>query len=249
MAELVLMVGSHKPGDETAYQDGDILCAFNDKRIKSVHAQHIAHPARWDKNGDGYLDLNSLPYKVLNRIYQYRFERLSKTEVQRITIATSEVEDVSDQMDVDLFIRRRRPAWLGAGQRGLALFSAPGAEVWFGGKVDWSGVDNVWDDIEADTDKRKADHTYFPLTDTELGNFLGLAVDDMSDEAAADLVAPEMEGEGEEITTVKKRKNMVSWKDIAELSGGSIAEIETPGHRYEVRNEGVHAMTDLVVGK
>jgi hypothetical protein len=44
MAEIASKVKSNRP--LPAYQKGDIILAFNDKRIRTVHTEHIVSPKK-----------------------------------------------------------------------------------------------------------------------------------------------------------------------------------------------------------
>ena len=78
MAELLLKVD-----DGSNYEDGDVLCAFNRRRIRWCHAQHLT-TIRYDVfNGDGLRPVGSLAQKALELTKQYRFRRISRTEVRR----------------------------------------------------------------------------------------------------------------------------------------------------------------------
>lgn len=249
MAEVLLKVHTDNPN---SYNDGDIVCAFNDNSIKRVFSELITNPHRWDKNGDGYLDEGSLPYKMFKKRNQYRFERRGIETVVRILNEDESEEDVSSQMAVREFIAKRRVAWLGPGQRGLPLFGTPGYEIWFGGntKTEEAVINSVWDDIENDTPNHRDNHIYWPLTPNELGNFLGLATDNFTDEESGELTSPEIDdSDPENPVTVFKRKKKVEWRDVPEISGDSVDCIETRGLVYEVRNEGVHNRSEIIVTK
>ena len=90
MAELALMT------EETnTYEDGDILCAFTDRHIQCVHAQHICHKKHASKDSSGLITPNSLTQEFLERVSQYRFERISKYEVSRVIIKTDARETLT----------------------------------------------------------------------------------------------------------------------------------------------------------
>ncbi len=95
MAELVLKIGSRGTNLNRDYQDGDIMCAFNARRIRCVHAQHICHR----KNAGGgvgvHRDNNHVARDWFELTRQYRFERVSRTEIHRVTLATLDEEIIT----------------------------------------------------------------------------------------------------------------------------------------------------------
>lgn len=226
MAELVLKVGSFNPGSPEHYQDGDILCAFNQRRIRLVHSQHICKPKSFTSNGlrqDG-----SLSEKFLSRTRQYKFERVGKDTVKRIVIATSEEEILGstpnqqgEAIDVDLFVRRR------LSHPNHMIFGSPGREVWYGGQVDYqdSVLSDVWTDIEAGSAFREINYRLWPLTEKEKRTYLALSVDDFSDGEAQGMVEPETVEEDDPVKVGKKvlrlikaRKHFIEWEKLKELS-------------------------------
>jgi len=82
MAELALKIGAG-----ANYRDGDILAAFNSRFIRCVHAQHICH-VKNAGGGIGVLRDNShVARDWFEHTHQYRFERVSRTKINRITLA------------------------------------------------------------------------------------------------------------------------------------------------------------------
>ena len=215
MAELLIKIGNSR------YEDGDILCAFNNKRISLVHLSHLCKPELSGFNKDNLRYPDSL-FDVFNRnIYQYKFERISEKEIKRIVIDTDEYEILSDapnekkeQIDVPLFIARRK-----ASPR-HQIFGSKGHEYWYGGRSSNTKLDDIWTEVEARTEHRKVNYTKFPITSGEKRNYLALSVDDFNDEIRGELESPLMavvEGEEQE-QTLKKRKHWVDYKKISELS-------------------------------
>ena len=51
--ELLLKVGSNGPDPE--YQDGDVVCAFNERRILCCHAEMICHVQKVELNSEGLI--------------------------------------------------------------------------------------------------------------------------------------------------------------------------------------------------
>ena len=89
MAELALKIG-----DSSGYEDGDIVEAFNRRRIRCVHAEHICH-VKDAGTTNGGLRSDGLAREFREACCQYRFERVSKREVQRVEIRTGDVQRFS----------------------------------------------------------------------------------------------------------------------------------------------------------
>lgn len=197
MAELLLMVG-----DGAGYQDGDILCAYNSRRIALVHAQHICASG-------------ALLEKLLERSYRYRFQRTGEFTLERIDLRTSETVEYSNKpdsegqhIDVPLFISRRKR------QPNHKIFGAPGSEYWFGGE--WQpDTDAIWNEIENRSAHRRANYTLWPLGEQEKRSHLALAVDDFDDAEAELLTAPRQRIVGDVVETVAKRARRVDWRALS----------------------------------
>ena len=82
MAELAIKVGSG-----ANYKDGDILCAFNSRRIRCTHAQHICHVKQAGGGIGGLRDNAHVARDWFEHTHQYRFERVSRTEIKRILLS------------------------------------------------------------------------------------------------------------------------------------------------------------------
>ncbi len=155
MAELALKIGG-----TATYEDGDIVDAFNRRRIRHVHAQHICHV----KHGRSEL---SEVYRAKTR--QFLFQRVSKLEVVRTNLLTLAGEILSDKpnasgeyIDVPLFIARR----LKHPRHGI--FGPPGVERWYGGTTTATHaiLDDVWAEIEGRTQYQESEPRFqqYPLS-------------------------------------------------------------------------------------
>ena len=231
MAELMLKIGNG-----SHYEDGDILCAFNDRRIQLVHAEHICHVKRaGTQNGSRLRPNDSLARMFLERTRQYRFERFSRAEVKRVTIATGEEatfgptanasgQYIHVQEHVDRMLRHP----------GHAVFGEPGRETWYGGRTvaTVDVADAIWSEIEKRTGYGRADCKHWPAGPQELKSHLFLCVDDFPDEAGRELVSPLLDQAGRE----KRRKHCVNWRGLEELSGLA-ASIEDKSQSVNLRGQ------------
>lgn len=248
MAEIVLKVK-----DSPTYKDGDILCAFSDRRISDVHVQHICHPKNHDFNSDGLRDRNTLLEIHLQNVMEFRFERVSKTEMKRYNLRTGEVDLFSDKpdvngerIDVPFYLKRRK------GNARHKIFGSLGSEIWYGGNArpTEESLDKVWVDIEDRTDDKKSNYPLFPISETEKAHFLGLSVDPFDDLEGAVLVEEDTEEIDGEILNVQKRKHKVDYQAMAIISAGTQAHIQDMNVPVDVRGASkVNLRSEIVIVK
>ena len=190
MAELIIKIGTRGP--DPVYQDGDIISAYHNRAIRSLHAQHICNPNNFGFKPDG-LRSDSLAKFFFETTRKYRMERISRTQVNRINIATLEAETISDvpnakgeYIDVGLFLRRKllHPKHL--------IFGTPGNEIWYGGATDYTNanLDVVWTGIESRTTNVESDFRLCPLGIQDKKSFLALRVDDFTDSESIQYTTP-----------------------------------------------------------
>lgn len=219
MPELALKVGAG-----AHYLDGDILCAFNSRRIRCTHAQHICH-VKNAGGGKGVLRDNAhVARDYFEHTAQYRFERVSRTEIKTITLATLDeaiidgtrkmINGKMQHMDVPLYVALR------LAYDGHRIFGSSGAEIWYGGNTDVSDakLDLVWNAIETKTAFREVDFPLWPAGSKDLISHLFVTVDDFNEATASDLVAQETEiinpgTDDEAVKIIKKRRQHIDWRD------------------------------------
>lgn len=245
---LILKVGT--TGPDPAYQDGDIICAFNRRRTRSTHAQVICSPRTAARNGHGLIDLSHHSRDWFEQTHQYRFTRVSAGEVLRTDLLTTQTTLLSatpnaagEAIDVPLFIARRlqRPT--------VAMFGSTGAETWYGGDVDDSDakLTAVWAAIESKTPLREADYADWPAGSEELKTMLCLRVNDFDDAEQEALAAPVMDlTNPENPVMVRRRTRMVNWRGLPDMTAQRIAQIEDRGVSVDIRAERKHALAVIV---
>ncbi len=213
-----------QPGPHATYQDGDILCAFNRRRIRCVHAEYICHVRHQGFNSDGLRDLDTLPEVFQKETYQYKFERISVTEIRRTNLGTLDEEVIGptptlidgrmQHMAVAEFIMRRKAH---ARHR---IFGTAGAEIWYGGRTNaaWEKLDTIWDEIEARTANVETDFEFWPITPKELERFLIVSTNDFDDAVGVDLTAALVdETDPDDPIMISKRKTWIDWVNLRDL--------------------------------
>lgn len=243
MAELMLKIGDHPSGLDEHYKDGDIVCAFSNRRIRSVHAEHICRLDNFGFNKDG-LRPSSLASKFYEAVYQYKFERISKTEIRRTDLVTLEQEIFShipnvngEYIHLESYLARRI-----AHPNHKIFGTQKGKEYWYGGKVssNHTTLDKVWSAIETDTAERAINYTKWPLTPAEKRIFLGVGVDDFDIAEEDRLVNLEMKLDNQapdydpdlQAISYKRRAN-INWRS---LSLGNNQDIQNPAKEIDFRN-------------
>ena len=183
MAEIILKVGS-----VAMWDDGDVVEAVNDKITTLTHIEMITAPKNEGFNSDG-LRPTGLAKDSFDRIYEYRFDRISKTEVVRSTLGNDGLS-ISEEVfgrgsiDVEEFVLRRRR------NPNHKLFGVRDAEFWYGGKssTDKAVLDSIWDLIEFYTPNLRDSNQfkYFPLGTLDKKHFLAIPMDDFVDDAVVE---------------------------------------------------------------
>lgn len=234
MAELMLKIG-----EGSGYADGDVLHAFNARRIKCVHAQHVCH-IRQAPRGDGSLiQVNSLAHAWFEATHQYRFQRVGPVEIKRTTIATGEEEllgltpnDKGEAIDVRLFLFRRKK------HPHHGIFGIPGFEFWYGGAVDVSEtkMSVVWNAIETQTPLREANHRRWPATGHEMRSHLFVRVNAMDDTQANELESSDIDRtDSQKPIVLAKRKHVVEWATALGLSESDKVKIRDRSQVFDLR--------------
>lgn len=216
MAELALKIS-----DSNDYKDGDIIAAFSRRRIRCTHAQHICHV----KNAGGGVraprDSSHVAKDFLEHTHQYRFERVSRTEVKRVTLATLDevildgtpkmIDGQMQHMAVQEFIERRLR------HDRHAIFGTSALAVWYGGEKTFNHakLDLVWNAIETKTVNREVDFDLWPVGAQDLKSHLFLPCDDFDESTEQELVESEIdETDPDNPVVVKKRRRKVIWQNL-----------------------------------
>lgn len=265
MAEIAIKIGT-----VGTYTDGDVLAAFNHRRIRCCHAQHICFPKvgdgkdrTWERlNGAGLLDLDDPARDFEAATREYMLERLSHDKARIVYPDGHTIEFNSGQnfemggklvhMDIAAYFMRKTKTLRSPGGNGQPAFGELGKEIIYNGRSDFShaALDKVWVAIETKTPHREADYPLWAATDVELMHTLFIPVDDFDDATAADLVASEMdETDPENPVMVHKRKHRVDWKPLFARSGFTEADVSDKRKTVDLREFVALVRADIVVMK
>ena len=214
MAEILLKIKDNP--DKTFYQDGDIVTVFNQRRIRSIYAQHICHVKLQPLNNDGLRSDKSITKKFYEFLYEYKYEKVSSTEVKQIDLLT--LQETILPMNVDLWLQRRLK------HARHKIFGTAGNEFWYDGSMNFSNtnLDLIWTMIETDTPERESNYTLAPIPSNNKKKLLALKINDFDETEALAMIESEVkETKGDGSTTndtfevVKKRKQRVDWRSLS----------------------------------
>lgn len=237
MAELIIKTSTKAP--DPAWQDGDIIHAMNDLHIHDVHAQHICHKNLVGFNSDGLRPANSLTEDYLSEVRQYKFERISQTEVRRSDLFSMSIDVFSDTpngdgeyIDVPLFISRWRQ------HPKHVIFGKPGTEIWYGGRtlITTAKINDIWVSIEAKTAYLKAHFGKFPWGNEDQKHHLAITVDDFDNTVRSELESSVYDGTVDPPVMTERRKNAVDWRNLPGLTQKIIDDTLASDVKVDIRN-------------
>lgn len=243
MAEILLKIG---PG--SGYSDGDVLCAFNRRNIRCVHAQHLCHLDTIGHNSDGWRPIGCLAEKYREHTHQFKFQRVSEKTIERIELASGKVEEFGpESIDVALYLKRRRS------EGRHAIFGTAGAEYWYGGRIDFSNpsLDKVWNAITASSGRleSEAEFQLWPMGRFDIRHHLAVRVDEFTDEEAIGLVSPqyELDQDGKPVLDAEEKPKQIArrvisvdWRNSL-LDDLGVTEAQVLDHDFPVGREVVMA--------
>jgi len=180
MAELILDVKTVP----SKYEYGDIIHALNDRSILQSWTEQFCHVKKVGFNSDGLRLHGSLADYFQNTCYNFKFERINRTEIKKTNLKTHAVE-IIENIYLDLYLQRRKQ------HSSHNIFGQNGLEYWYGGHVDYSqkNLDIVWEKIESDLQLAKSDYMMTQPNPRQLQKYLFLSVNDFSDVRGFDLVS------------------------------------------------------------
>jgi hypothetical protein len=243
MAEVLLKVGDVGISKGTEYKDGDVVTAFNDRRISQVHVNRICHVNKFGFNIDGLRPVNTLAQYMLEKTRQYKFVRVSKKAVKRINLLKLNEDIITDvpnasgeYMHVDLFLQYKRATI------NHKVFGNTGKEIWYGGNTIYTeaNLNTVWTEIESKTSETKANNNRWPVTNLEKKHFLALTVDDGDDTTFTELMSPITNSSNDILI---KRLHYIDWQNLD--LGISVQDVQD--ETKEVDNRAIRSYVRSVV--
>jgi len=248
--ELVLKV-TLTASDHIHYQDGDVIEAFSDVRIAFGHAEMICHPDQFGFNSAGLRDRGTLLEMFTAKTSQYKFTRVSSANVERLELASGEMDVISDRpnargkcIHAQQFISRRLQS-----DRHKIFGTELGSEVWYGGNVerDSAVIDTVWAEIESNSDNVKAEHDRWPVTDREKRNCLAVNCVGFKDDAVRAIspdtaklrrgsVFGDEPSPGEAAPMIAKRRWQIPYWDLASELSIDIDDVRDKNKAVDARS-------------
>jgi hypothetical protein len=231
MAEIVLKVGT--VGPDPAWQDGDIIDCFNDRRIAQIHAEVICSYANPPRNSEGNGAPGTLADFMHTKVCTYRFDPISSTQATRTRLA--------DGFQNTVTLREAH-----INKHTIAFGSQPNT-YWYGGQQLFTAaaLAAVWAEIEARTPFRKIDHGLAPLGNQDLKSHLAISVDDFTDVDRVTMTIPRFDGTRDN-NMLKKREHRVAWRVLP--LGVPVTEIEDRNRTKDIRKAATFNRT-LVVSR
>lgn len=228
MAELMLKVDNNS----LRWREGDIVEAFSDFRISRVYANMICHVRKSGFTFYGLRPVGSLSQVWLDNVYQYRFHRVSRTEVLRVHLDTGERKLFGrTHIAVPQYIANRLR------HSRHRIFGVPGAEFWHGGHKRYveHKLQRIWGAIEERTNYRQEDFTRWPMGRIEQHHFAWVSVEGLTREHEVDVLRKLELPHGGTIS-----RFMVPWREV--VPGRIILQKNNRDYRDEV----VLSLNDIV---
>ena len=249
MAELIIKIGDSP--NPLSFRDEDVVHAHNDTYLLWQATQRITDHRK--VLGGFFKPTTSMAFKRMEAVRQYKFERISRTEIKRITLADLSEETLSatpnadgEAIDVPQYIARRKAAGK------LAMFGTEGRAIWFGGRTDASltKLSTLWTDtITPETGLLESNHKqkWEGYSNHFRKRWLVVVTDDFSnsrrsviEESDIDLTDPENP------ITLAIRRHKVAWRSLSGLSAQDIADIANPNTRVDVDRGTVRSQASIV---
>ena len=223
-----------------SYEDGDLIWVISDHRILNTNVQGILNWRERKRDADGYLMTAGPLEDYYARSHKYRFDRISETEVLRTDLETLETDTLSnspnkdgEQIDVKLFLKRRLK------NKDHNVFCCKGFERWYGHRIQTNELDLI--EILNSIEIRQipgVDWAKWQFSPREKRRFLLIDIDDITDDQAAEFMAPLTKTEGDDVTVVKARKYNVDWRTKLGFTLTQITRIETRSGSLDFRTSG-----------
>ena len=177
---MELLIYTRARVNPARYRDGDIVGAYSQERVLWTRAQILCKPKTFNTNGLRFL--NSLSYDFLVDTSQYLFNRVSARGVERVDLATGDIDLLDDtpnslgeyiHVEEHLAHCTENPKHL--------IFGHRNTEVWFGGRRAEVDLETVWSTIESGSDHLKENNNTWRFSERERRTFLCIACQHLPD--------------------------------------------------------------------
>ncbi len=182
MAELLLKVGVG-----ANYEDGDIVDAFSQLRIRYTNGGVICHPKLAGFNSDGLRPSASVAKSWLDETREFRISRLVGGTLERTTLANGDTESLLQSSDeVDAWVTERTKSSI------HRVFGTTSREFWYDGDTNYNhtAMDLAWTAIESQTSELEVNHVLCRLGSKDKRVFLAIAVDDFTETQLRRMLIP-----------------------------------------------------------
>jgi len=260
--EIVISTSSNG-ANQNQYQDGDIVQSFSDNQIHLCHAQLICNPRNFSFNNAGLRDPETLLEKYMAKSHKYKLVRVNTNDVEKTNLLTNETSVINETPNANgEFINASKCISSHLSNSTHGVFGVEqGLETWYEQSVisinEQQMIDDIWQDIEANSDYLKADHPLYPLGGRTQSNYLvisccgdsfGVATrqsisNDTCFSRGESVRTPDTEEQPSEL--VAKRKWQVPYWDISNSLGISVEDIRNPGKISDLRELSLSDMNIL----
>tara|TARA_R110000744_G_scaffold291956_1_gene402528 strand:+ start:1109 stop:1948 length:840 start_codon:yes stop_codon:yes gene_type:complete len=260
--EIVISTSSNG-ANQNQYQDGDIVQSFSDNQIHLCHAQLICNPRNFSFNNAGLRDPETLLEKYMAKSHKYKLVRVNTNDVEKTNLLTNETSVINETPNANgEFINASKCISSHLSNSTHGVFGVEqGLETWYEQSVisinEQQMIDDIWQDIEANSDYLKADHSLYPLGGRTQSNYLvisccgdsfGVATrqsisNDTCFSRGESVRTPDTEEQPSEL--VAKRKWQVPYWDISNSLGISVEDIRNPGKISDLRELSLSDMNIL----
>jgi hypothetical protein len=261
-----------KIGAGAGYEDGDIVHAFHDAEILAIHAEQICLPRprvdgvrQWQGLLGGslaYLPPGSLAQACCELVFEFRYERISASELRITRLRDDEQRTVRSgksftgfdgrpqRIDVALATGRMMRTLASPGGRGRPVFGADAIHVtWYGGRrkraSEYAG--DVWDAIEAVTEYSRSTFGRAPLGRmTARTKLMVPTLSDFTDARKDALESSEIdETDPDNPVVIRKRRHRVDWEGALGLDAAQRAQVRDKSRAVDLRD--VLSIDDRVI--
>lgn len=251
--------------DHNKYDLGDILSAVPYVKVRKDAADThcFARDRRTRRiarlNRQGLLPLDDVLVDYHEATHSLRLDRLSTHEArltrlsdsQTIRIRSGEVftdfEGTPARMDVSIYFRNRLRTWHEANARGRELFGTDHGRLrCYGGTTTFesSQMDAIWAAVESKLGIPEPADMVAEFSN--LRRHLVIPVDDFDAAQRNQLVAPQLDGEGE---ILKRRGRTVNFRAALGLTQRQLDDVEDPREHVDLRRRAAYVRSNIVTVK